>query len=223
MTKRISDNTVRRLPKYLRKLEELSASGIERISSAELARAFGYTPSQIRHDLCSFGSFGTQGYGYNVDSLRQAILLQLGVDRAYPAVLVGAGKIGRALLDNLDFAACGFRIMAAFDIRCGAPERTQEGIPLFPATELYGFISGYGVEAAVLCVPGAVARRTARSLATWGVKAIWNFTNEDLELPPTVSVENLHFSDSLLTLSYRLNERRLGERLRPAAGESREF
>ena len=114
---KVSNNVIRRLPRYLRKLDELEKSGISRISSGELGQQLGLTPSQIRQDFSCFGEFGQQGYGYNVAALRDQIAGILGMDRGYKAVLVGVGNIGRALMDNFCFSEWGFHLAAAFDVK----------------------------------------------------------------------------------------------------------
>ena len=103
---KVSNNVIRRMPRYLRKLDDLNAAGIERISSGELGRQMGLTPSQIRQDFSCFGEFGQQGYGYNVVALRGEVAKILGMDRNYSAVLVGVGNIGRALVENFCFFCC---------------------------------------------------------------------------------------------------------------------
>ena len=113
---KISNNVIRRMPRYLRKLDELQAQGIERISSNELGRQLGLTPSQIRQDFSCFGEFGQQGYGYNLTTLREEIAGILGMDRGYQVAVLGVGNIGRALLDHFDFETCGFHLAAAFDV-----------------------------------------------------------------------------------------------------------
>ena len=114
---KISNNVIRRLPKYLRKLDDLRNAGVERISSGELGRQMGLTPSQIRQDFSCFGEFGQQGYGYNLVSLRSSIAKILGMDRNYTAVVMGVGHLGHALVNHFDFEACGFSLKAAFDLK----------------------------------------------------------------------------------------------------------
>ena len=110
---KVSNNVIRRMPRYLRKLDELDAQGISRISSSELGNLLGLTPSQIRQDFSCFGEFGQQGYGYNVSALKEEIAKILGTDRGYNAVLVGVGNIGRALMDNFCFSDWGCNLISA--------------------------------------------------------------------------------------------------------------
>lgn len=202
---RISDNTIRRLPAYLRALEELQAVGTERITSSQLGRLLGYTASQVRLDLNCFGGFGTQGYGYNVAELRASIRRILGADEARPAILVGAGRIGRALLDNFDFADCGVHVTAAFDTDLNLTDMYYQGVWIYDLSDMERYVKEHPVEIAVLCVPEDAAQRMANYLVGLGVRAIWNFANDDLDIPkPDVVLEDIKFSDSLLELGYRL-------------------
>ncbi|MDY4105561.1 MAG: redox-sensing transcriptional repressor Rex [Oscillospiraceae bacterium] len=216
---KISNNVIRRMPRYLRKLDELSAAGVERISSNELGRQLGLTPSQIRQDFSCFGEFGQQGYGYHLASLREEIAAILGMDRNYKAIVMGVGNIGRALLDHFSFEACGFQLLAAFDPdKRVIGSQTLKGIPIYDAAIVNEFCAEHDVDVAVLCVPSQYAQIAADAAVNAGVKAIWNFTNAVIELPegsPIVK-EDLYFSDSLLTLEYYLAER-IDEETRRAA------
>ena len=202
----VSDAVIKRLPRYHRYLGELIADGRLRISSAELSQIMNVTASQIRQDLNCFGGFGQQGYGYNVQSLRDAIAGILGIDKGHNAILVGVGNIGRALMCNFDFETWGFKLCCGFDTN---PERIGEsynGIPVLDDNDLENYLRDNPVDVAVLTVPKTVAAPVAKQLADCGVKAIWNFTNVEIELPrDKIIVENMHFSDSLLALSYHIS------------------
>ena len=205
---KVSNNVIRRLPRYLRKLDDLQASGINRISSFELGQQLGLTPSQIRQDFSCFGEFGQQGYGYNVAALREQIAMILGMDRGYKAILVGAGNIGHALMDNFSFADCGVQLVAAFDIKEGLIGTEFKGVPIYDEEEMAEFIRTNDISIAVLCVPKEVALNVTKVLTDNGIEAIWNFTNIELTEPNSpIIVENVHFSDSLLALSYYVSER----------------
>ncbi len=205
---KVSNNVIRRLPRYLRKLDELKESGVSRISSFELGQQLGLTPSQIRQDFSCFGEFGQQGYGYNVDALRGQIAAILGMDRGYTAVLIGVGNIGHALMDNFCFADWGFRLSAAFDIKPELIGTSFKGVPIYGDDTLPAFLDEHHPDIAVLTVPKDVAVPVARMLTEHGVEAIWNFTNVELTEPnSSIIVENVHFSDSLLSLSYFVSER----------------
>lgn len=208
---KVSNNVIRRLPRYLRKLDELAARGVTRISSFELGQQLGLTPSQIRQDFSCFGEFGQQGYGYNVADLRAHISTILGSDRGFNAILVGVGNLGRALIENFSFADCGFTLSAAFDINPALIGKSVAGVPVYDGamTSIEQYVKENQVDVAVLAVPKTVAVDVAEGLESLGVDAIWNFTNVELAAPDTNTIiENMHFSDSLLTLSYFVAERR---------------
>ena len=205
---KVSNNVIRRLPRYLRKLDELKASGVGRISSFNLGQQLGFTPSQIRQDFSCFGEFGQQGYGYNVSALRDQIASILGMDRGFNAILIGVGNIGHALMDNFCFSEWGFNLISAFDISPEIVGTVMNGVPVRSMDELLDFLGENRVDVAVLTVPKVSAAPVARLLTDNGIGAIWNFTNVELTEPnsPTI-VENVHFSDSLLSLGYYVAER----------------
>lgn len=205
---KVSNNVIRRLPRYLRKLDELQENGINRISSFELGQQLGLTPSQIRQDFSCFGEFGQQGYGYNVSGLREQIASILGMDRGYRAILVGVGNIGHALMDNFSFADCGVELAAAFDIKESLIGTDFKGVPILAEAEMEDYLKNNDIALAVLCVPKEVAVNVTKILTDNGIEAIWNFTNMELTEPNSpIIVENVHFSDSLLSLSYFVSER----------------
>ena len=206
---KVSNNVIRRLPRYLRKLDELSEAGVSRISSFDLGEQLGLTPSQIRQDFSCFGEFGQQGYGYNVAALRSSIASILGMDRGFTAVLVGVGNIGRALMENFCFSEWGFRLVSAFEIDPALIGTSLAGVPIRSMEELESFLTAAPVDVAVLAVPKEAAIRVTELLTACGVRAIWNFTNVELTQPGSdILVENIHFSDSLLSLSYFVAERK---------------
>ena len=214
---KVSNNVIRRLPRYLRKLDELQENGISRISSFELGQQLGLTPSQIRQDFSCFGEFGQQGYGYNVSGLREQIASILGMDRGYRAILVGVGNIGHALMDNFSFAECGVELAVAFDIKESLIGTEFKGVPILAETQLEEYLKTHDIAVAVLCVPKEVAVNVTKILTDNGIEAIWNFTNMELTEPNSpIIVENVHFSDSLLSLSYFVSER-LDERAAEAS------
>ena len=205
---KVSNNVIRRLPRYLRKLDELTENGVTRISSFELGQQLGLTPSQIRQDFSCFGEFGQQGYGYNVSALRSQIATILGMDRGYNAILIGVGNIGHALMDNFCFADWGFNLVAAFDIKPSLIGTRFQGVPIYSEEDLEAFIRSNQIAVAVLSVPKEVAVSVTNTLTANGIEAIWNFTNVELTEPNSSTiVENVHFSDSLLSLSYFISER----------------
>ena len=204
----VSDAVIRRLPRYYRQLTELCAKGVVRISSHSLGQEMNITASQIRQDLSCFGEFGQQGYGYNVERLRAEVADILGMNRDHTVAILGAGNLGRALMENFPFASNGFHLVAAFDVDPELVGRELSGTPVYHADTLEEYLGSSPVSVCVLTVPAGVAELTARRLARCGVAGIWNFTN--VELPqqdmPGVQIEDVHFADSLLTLSYMISE-----------------
>jgi len=204
----ISKNVIRRLPRYLRKLDELIKSGTERISSGELGNQMGLTPSQIRQDFSCFGEFGQQGYGYNVTALRDEIAHILGMDRNYSVILIGAGRIGQSLIENFNFPYYGFRLLGAFEIRKELVGTEIAGVTIADAETQRDFIRENNVDIAILSINKDHAQQVAEELVDCGIKSIWNFTDADIDLSESgCIVENIHFSDSLLALSYYLSEK----------------
>ena len=203
----VSNAVIRRLPRYYRQLEELLASGVTRISSGALGKAMGLTASQIRQDLSCFGEFGQQGYGYNVESLKAEVAQILGMDQKHTAIILGVGNLGHALVQNFGFRKNGFDLIAAFDIAPGSIETSFGTLRIYPIDKLDTFLNEHHVDVAVLTLPQNAARPTARHLAERGVRGFWNFTNVELNIDgPGVVVENVHFADSLLALSYMISE-----------------
>ena len=204
---RVSIAVIRRLPRYYRHLTDLRQQGVIRISSSTLGKSMGLTASQIRQDLFCFGGFGQQGYGYNVENLRDEIGEILGISRGHTAIVLGAGNLGRALIENFKFANNGFCLSAAFDVNMDLVGTNLGGVPVYHVDELDDYLASHRVSVGVLTVPRSVATSTAERLVRGGVKGIWNFTNTELPLNDAdVVVENVHFADSLLTLSYMISE-----------------
>ena len=203
---KVSSAVIRRLPRYYRHLNDLLQAGVVRISSNALGKSMGLTASQIRQDLSCFGEFGQQGYGYNVESLKGEIADILGMNRHHTAIILGAGNLGRALLENFHFSLSGFTLTAAFDVSPKVVGQTISGVKVLHADTLEEYLAEHPASVGVLTVPHGVAAEMADRLVAGGVKGIWNFTNTELRVSETVMVENVHFADSLLTLSYMISE-----------------
>ena len=203
----ISMPVIRRLPRYYRFLGELQSGGAVRISSRELSARLGLTASQVRQDLNCFGGFGQQGYGYNVEQLRQEIAAILGLDRRGAAVLIGAGNLGRAVANHMAFDTMGFQLVGIFDKKESVVGQMVRGMPVRPVSGLDEFCRANLPRAAVLCVSASAAETLAGQLVSLGVRAFWNFSHYDIALRyPGVIVENVHMGDSLMALSFRLHE-----------------
>lgn len=200
----ISQAVIRRLPRYYRYLGDLLENEVERISSNDLSKRMNVTASQIRQDLNNFGGFGQQGYGYNVKYLHTEIGKILGLDETHNFVIIGAGNLGQALANYVSFEKRGFIIKGLFDVNPRLEGVTIRGIPIRRMDELKDFIEKNNVEIAVLTIPKARASEVADMLADTSIKGIWNFAHTDLKLPKNIIVENVHLSDSLMSLSYKI-------------------
>lgn len=199
----ISSSVIKRLPRYYRFLGDLKSSGMTRISSRELSERMGITASQIRQDLNCFGGFGQQGYGYNIELLQQEIAKILGLDMPKTAVLIGMGNMGKAVTLHMNFDNKGFRIIGLFDSKESLVGQMVKNLPIRSINDLDEFCRENRPEIAILCIPREAAKDIARQLINLGVKGFWNFSHYDLALEYNdIIVENVHLSDSLMTLSY---------------------
>ena len=204
----ISDAVIRRLPRYYRQLTDLCSRGIIRTSSHSLGQEMNITASQIRQDFSCFGEFGQQGYGYNVEELRAEIGHILGVDNDHHLIMIGVGNLGRALLNNFPLESSGFTVDASFDVDADIINTAINGVPVYSVNDLEQYIKRHTIDVVVLTVPQSVAQDMAARLISLGIKGFWNFTNVELSSSePDVKFENIHFADSLLTLSYRIANR----------------
>ncbi len=207
--KEISKTVIARLPRYFRYLGDLKDKGTERISSKDLSKLMNVTASQIRQDLNNFGGFGQQGYGYNVNYLYGEIGKILGLDKPHNLIICGAGSLGTALAGNPDFINRGFKIKAMFDVDPVKIGKFLHGIEVHSNDELEDFIKGNDIEIAVVAVPVSAAENLKDKLIEYGITAIWNFSNTDLDVPEYVAVENVHLLDSLMRLSCNINDYRV--------------
>ena len=201
--KEISQAVIGRLPRYFRYLGELKDSGVERISSQDLSGLMKVTASQIRQDFNNFGGFGQQGYGYNVEYLYTEIGRILGLDREHSFIIIGAGNLGRALGNYLNFERRGFIFRGMFDANPELYGKEVRGIKVMPMEEMERFIMENCIDIAVLAIPKNGAVAVAEKLVHTGIRAIWNFAHVDLNVPEGIQVENVHLSDSLMKLSYK--------------------
>lgn len=203
---KVSDAVIHRLPRYYRYLDDLYNKGVVRISSNSLGSKMDITASQIRQDLSCFGEFGQQGYGYNVAELRSEIGHILGIDKGHRLIIIGVGHLGHALLQNFDFEKVGFHVDTAFDISPDLIGTQIHDVIIRSMDELEQYIAQNRPNVAVLTVPQHVAQPMATRLIELGIKGFWNFTNVELSTDqPDVFFEDVHFVDTLLTLSYRIS------------------
>jgi len=194
-----------RLPRYYRYLGELKDEGVERISSNELSERMSVTSSQIRQDLNHFGGFGQQGYGYHVETLYREIGHILGLDKTHNMIGIGAGNLGQALANYANFEKRGFKICALFDKNPAlVGTKTVRGIEIFSIDDLEDYMKDHEVEIAVMTIPKTSSEGVSARLCACGIRAIWNFSHTDLDVPEGIVVENVHLSESLMKLSYAM-------------------
>ncbi|MBQ9927642.1 MAG: redox-sensing transcriptional repressor Rex [Lachnospiraceae bacterium] len=203
-SKEISQAVISRLPRYFRYLGELKDEGIERISSQELSDIMKVTASQIRQDFNNFGGFGQQGYGYKVEYLYEEIGKILGLDQTHNLIIVGAGNLGQALANYMNFERRGFLFKGMFDNNPALYGKKIRDMEVKPMEELQDFVKENNIDIAVLTIPKTSAVAVAEQLVKDGIKGIWNFAHVDLNVPKEIQVENVHLSDSLMKLTYNI-------------------
>ena len=206
--RKISRAVISRLPRYHRYLGDLLEEGVERISSNDLSKKMQVTASQIRQDLNNLGGFGQQGYGYNVKYLYTEIGKILGLDKTHNFIIIGAGNLGQALANYASFERSGFILKSLFDVNPRLEGVSIRGVQVRMMDELVDFLADNEIEIAALTIPKSKAVEVADILVENGIKAIWNFAHTDLTLPKDVVVESVHLSDSLMQLSYNINQRK---------------
>ncbi len=202
----VSDAVIRRLPGYYRHLRELEEEGVTQISSQGLGERMQLTPSQIRQDINCFGGFGRQGYGYPVHELKEHLGEILGINKAHRMAIVGAGRIGYAVANYPSFAREGFETVGMFDTD---PEKfcSDGQIPVYPMEELEQRLPEMNIDIAVLALPAVSAQETLQRLYSLGVRSVWNFAPLDLKHPEDMVLVNVHLSDTLHILSYKMAHR----------------
>lgn len=203
--KEISQAVIGRLPRYFRYLGELKDDGIERISSQELSAIMKVTASQIRQDFNNFGGFGQQGYGYKVVYLYEEIGKILGLHKTHNLIIIGAGNLGQALANYMNFERRGFLFRGIFDNNPVLFGKKIRDLEVQPMEELETFVKENEIDIAVLTIPKDSALEVAERLARQDIKGIWNFAHIDLNLSKEIQVENVHLSDSLMKLTYNIN------------------
>lgn len=203
----ISISVIKRLPRYYRFLQSLKENGIVRISSKELANRMGLTASQIRHDFNCFGGFGQQGYGYNVIDLHSKIGEILGVSDERKTILIGAGNLGKAVCNKIFSVESGFKLVGIFDKNEAICGNMIKGIPVRNINYIENFCIDNKPICAVICIPSNDMKELTDLLVNLGIKSFWNFSNYDIAMAhPEVLVENVHLTDSLMTLGFLTSE-----------------
>ncbi|NYB74806.1 redox-sensing transcriptional repressor Rex [Sedimentibacter hydroxybenzoicus DSM 7310] len=203
---KISPAVIRRLPKYYRYLGELTKMGLNKTSSRELSEMTGFSASQIRQDLNNFGGFGQQGFGYDVENLRNEIARILGLDKKYKIIIIGAGNIGQAIANYTGFYEADYEVVALFDKNPKLIGMSMRNALIKDIDELEEFLNVENIDIAVICTPKSVSQQVAEQLVQCGIRAIWNFAPKDLKMPDYVHVENVHLNESLFSLTYYYNQ-----------------
>ncbi len=204
--KKVPEVVIKRLPRYYRYLGELLKQDINRISSNALSEKMKVTASQIRQDFNYFGGFGQQGYGYNVEYLYNEIGTILGLDAGFTTIIVGAGCLGHAIANHNTFERRGFHLKGIFDSDSEKIGNKINGHTVMDVKDMEEFVRKNGIDIAILTIPRAAVEKTAQRLCNCGIKGLWNFSYAELKNVKNIAVENVHLSDSLMTLSYKIKQ-----------------
>ncbi|MDP4119245.1 MAG: redox-sensing transcriptional repressor Rex [Bacillota bacterium] len=201
--KKVSSVVIRRLPRYYRYLGDLLSNGVTRISSKDLSNFMNVTASQIRQDFNCFGGFGQQGYGYNVEYLYNEISGILGIQKGRTMIIVGTGNLGMSIAGYANFKKRGFTIVGLFDHNPDLYGKVVSGVEIMPITQLQEFLERKSVDIAVLTMPKESVQEILPYIKG-RVKGIWNFSHKEILSDDGLAVENVHLSDSLMTLSCKI-------------------
>ena len=204
MTQNISKHTLQRLPMYLSYIKGLPEDAPKNISATTIAEALQLNDVQVRKDLASVSSSGKPKVGYNVKDLIAELEAFLGYNDIDNAVIVGAGSLGKALLNYSGFKAYGLNIIAAFDL-CAEPTEFQ-GKTVFPKAQLESFCRKVNIHIGIITVPASSAQEICDLLVNSGIRAIWNFAPVHLVVPDGILVQNENMASSLALLSNHLRE-----------------
>jgi len=203
----IPEATVARLPLYLRSLVEMAERNVHTVSSEQLAEAAGVNSAKVRKDLSYLGSYGTRGVGYDVEYLIYQVRRELGLEQAWPVVIVGIGNLGRALANYDGFEERGFRVAAVVDA-----DLAKVGEPIGPLAvehvdDLERIVKEHGIAIGVIATPAAAAQEVCDRLVAAGVSAILNFAPALLQVPTGVSLRKVDLSTELQILSFHEQRR----------------
>jgi AT-rich DNA-binding protein len=202
----VSNAVIKRLPRYRRILKDLLKKKVNVISSNGLGGLINFTASQVRQDLNNFGTFGLQGYGYNVEKLYNQINTILGLENTYKMVIVGTGNLGQAIANYTRFYKSGFQVVALFEVNPKLIGLKINDIEVIDFNEIDKYLSKNQIDIGIITTNKDSAQAVADKLAKGGVKGIWNFAAADLNIPDNIAVENVHLSDSLRLLAYHINQ-----------------
>lgn len=201
--KEISKSVLKRLPGYLSYLKTIPETASPYISATALANALNMGEVQVRKDLAMVSDGGRPKIGYLRESLIEDISQFLGYDNTTDAILVGAGKLGQALLGYSGFSEYGLNIIAGFDVQTSVTQ-TEDGKPIYPIEQMESFCRSNKVLMGIITVPTACAQQVCDQLIACGIKAIWNFAPAHLDVPPQILVQNQNMATSLAVLSVHL-------------------
>jgi redox-sensing transcriptional repressor len=201
---KIPEMTIRRLSVYTRCLLQLEEDSVKTISSQELAERFNLNSAQVRKDLAYFGEFGVRGIGYYVTGLKNELQRILGLDRAWPVVLVGFGNLGSALFHYKGFGTQGFKIAAIVDDDPAKVAREVDAVPILASRDMAREVKARGIQIAIIAVPADFAQAVSDQLVSAGIKAILNFAPARIKVPRDVRLKNVDLSIELETLSFYL-------------------
>ena len=207
MQKGISKSTLSRLPVYLQYLKSLPKSSTDNISSTMLAGTFCLGEVQVRKDLASVSNAGKPKIGYNVSSLILELENFLGYNNVNDAVIIGAGRLGKALLGFNGFRQYGLNIVAAFDVDENKLGKTPEGKSIITVSEFSNICSRLKIHIGIITVPTESAQAVCNQMIENGILAIWNFAPTHLDVPPNILVHNENMAASLALLSNHLKEK----------------
>jgi redox-sensing transcriptional repressor len=199
---RLSRASVHRFSLYLRHLERLHHEGAQKVSSSQIGEALGINDAQVRKDLAYLGNLGQPGIGYHTHDLIAALRRRLGIDRPWPAVVVGVGNLARALLRYRGFQRQGFTFVGLFDADARKVGQQLDGLEIYPTDRIPEVIAATGAELAVLAVPAAAAQGVAETLVASGIRGILNFAPTVLRLPPRVSLVSVDLAVQLEQLAF---------------------
>lgn len=203
----IPEVVIDRLPVYFRLLSGLQSRGVSVVSSQELGDALGVTPAQIRKDLSYFGRFGKQGRGYSVDRLTEELRLILGLDRRWKVVLVGVGRLGRAIASYRGFDPQGFDIVATYDVNPEAQSTGMDDLEVRDISRLEEDLAAQQIDIGIVAVPAGEAQAVINRLVAGGVHSILNYAPIAAQVPPDVQVRQIDPVLALQGMTYHLRRR----------------
>ncbi len=206
ISRKISESAVHRLSLYLRILEDLEREGRETVSSEEMSGRSATTAAQVRKDLSLFGSFGKRGLGYDVAELAVRLRKILGLDRRWRIALVGAGRIGSALVEYSGFAERSYDVVAIFDSDASKIGERWGGLRVRDINEFVAVANDQGVEIVILAIPVEAVRSVMERIEEAGVRGILNFAPTKLKVPGGVAVKDVNMVMELEALSFALSQ-----------------